>query len=224
LYDQVRSNGCDPSGAVHSNETCDPSAVNIFGALFGIFFAAAVLPQISTIAESFTEARAACYLAILAMSRKVESDDDSSTNDGSTKIPLRRRSGAGNGSHTAPLPKYVIDSSSLEGRKPKSVKGNIEFKEVTFSYPTRQETNIFDKFSLNVETGKTVAIVGPSGSGKSTIAQLIERFYDPSGGSISFDGIDLRDLNVRWLRQQIGLVSQEPCLFACSIREVIASD
>jgi ATP-binding cassette subfamily B (MDR/TAP) protein 1 len=233
LYDQVRSNGCDPSGSVPNAETCDPSAVDIFGAMFGIFFAASVLPQISTTLEAFTEARAACYLAIVAMSRKVGSDDDATTttsndNDSKPQLPLRRRrrlSAVPSRSRQTTihkLPKYEIDSSSPDGKKPDKVEGNIEFKEVVFSYPTRQETNVFNGFSLKIEAGKTVAIVGPSGGGKSTIAQLIERFYDPIEGSITLDGTNLCDLNVRWLRQHIGLVNQEPTLFACSIRENIA--
>jgi ATP-binding cassette subfamily B (MDR/TAP) protein 1 len=222
LYDQVRSKGCDPSGSVPDAETCDPSAVDIFGAMFGIFFAASVLPQISTTLQAFTEARAACYLAIVAMSRKIGSDDDNTSSDDSTQLPLRRLSVPSRRQSTTQLPKYEIDSLSPDGKKPDKVEGNIEFKDVVFSYPTRQETNVFNGFSLKIEAGKTVAIVGPSGGGKSTIAQLIERFYDPIEGSIRLDGTDLCDLNVRWLRQQIGLVNQEPTLFACSIRENIA--
>jgi ATP-binding cassette subfamily B (MDR/TAP) protein 1 len=75
---------------------------------------------------------------------------------------------------------------------------------------------------LTIPAGKTVALVGPSGSGKSTTVQLIERFYDPKSGSITLDGVDLRDINVAWLRRNIGLVSQEPKLFATTIKENIA--
>jgi ATP-binding cassette subfamily B (MDR/TAP) protein 1 len=78
-----------------------------------------------------------------------------------------------------------------------------------------------DGFSLKIESGSTVALVGPSGCGKSTVVTLLERFYDPQDGTITLDGHDLRDLNIRWLRHQIGLVSQEPSLFACSIRDNI---
>jgi ABC-type multidrug transport system fused ATPase/permease subunit len=144
---------------------------------------------------------------------------DEETSEGPTrpshKASTRRAS-------LAPLPKYVIDSSSKDGVKLPSLKGTIEFKNVTFAYPTRQETDVLDGFSLTVEAGKTVALVGPSGCGKSTTVQLVERFYDPAGGAVTLDGHDIRDLNVHWLRQQIGLVSQEPALFACSIRENIA--
>jgi len=72
--------------------------------------------------------------------------------------------------------------------------------------------------SLSFAAGKTSALVGASGSGKSTIVALVERFYDPTDGAAKLDGVDLRDLNVRWLRSQIGLVSQEPVLFSTSIR------
>ena len=75
--------------------------------------------------------------------------------------------------------------------------------------------------TLKVKEGQTVALVGSSGCGKSTITQLIQRFYDPSGGTILLDGIDIKKLNVRWLRQQIGLVSQEPVLFGTTIAENI---
>ena len=74
---------------------------------------------------------------------------------------------------------------------------------------------------LFVQPGKTLALVGPSGAGKSTVVSLIERFYDPSDGTLLLDGIDLRDLNISWLRRQIGVVSQEPVLFDMSIRDNI---
>lgn len=76
--------------------------------------------------------------------------------------------------------------------------------------------------NIEFEAGKTSALVGSSGSGKSTIVSLVERFYDPIGGRVLLDGLDLKDLNVRWLRGQIGLVAQEPVLFATSIRENVA--
>lgn len=71
--------------------------------------------------------------------------------------------------------------------------------------------------NLLVPAGKTTALVGASGSGKSTIVGLVERFYDPVGGCVYFDGQDVKELNLRWLRQQISLVSQEPTLFATTI-------
>ncbi len=76
--------------------------------------------------------------------------------------------------------------------------------------------------SLQVHAGQTLALVGHSGCGKSTLVQLLQRFYDPQGGSITVDGQDIRDLNIKWLRQHIGVVSQEPVLFATSIQQNIA--
>ena len=78
-------------------------------------------------------------------------------------------------------------------------------------------------YNLEIAAGTTVALVGASGSGKSTAIQLVERFYDPDSGSVTLYGVDLKKLNVRWLRQQIGLVGQEPVLFAGTIFENIAN-
>ncbi|KAL5961878.1 ATP-dependent translocase ABCB1 [Taenia solium] len=102
-----------------------------------------------------------------------------------------------------------------------SFSGKIEFKNVSFSYPARPDVQVLKNFSLTVNPGETVAIVGPSGSGKSTTVQLIQRFYDAIHGSILLDGVDIRDLNVAWLRRQLGVVSQEPNLFAGTVTENI---
>ncbi|KAF7129081.1 hypothetical protein RHSIM_Rhsim10G0040800 [Rhododendron simsii] len=99
--------------------------------------------------------------------------------------------------------------------------GNIEFKDVTFSYPSRPDVIIFKDFSISFPAGKTIAVVGESGSGKSTIVSLIERFYDPNQGQILLDNVDIKKLQLRWLRDQIGLVNQEPALFATTIIENI---
>jgi ATP-binding cassette subfamily B (MDR/TAP) protein 1 len=111
-----------------------------------------------------------------------------------------------------------IDSGSEEGLKPSTVVGEITVKNVDFNYPARPEVDIIKNLSLTFPAGKTTALVGASGSGKSTIVSLIERFYDPLGGSVCLDGIDIRELNLKWLRSQIGLVSQEPVLFSTTIR------
>ncbi|CAE7062613.1 unnamed protein product [Rhizoctonia solani] len=116
-----------------------------------------------------------------------------------------------------------IDSLSDEGLKPEnSGPGQIELRNVQFDYPSRPDVRILKDLTLTFEAGKTAALVGASGSGKSTIIALIERFYDPLSGSVLLDGIDLKDLNVRWLRSQIGLVAQEPTLFATTIEENVA--
>ncbi|KAL2323240.1 hypothetical protein Fmac_027619 [Flemingia macrophylla] len=114
-----------------------------------------------------------------------------------------------------------IDKKSESGLELESVTGLVELKNVDFSYPSRPEVVILNNFSLSVPAGKTIALVGSSGSGKSTVVSLIERFYDPSSGQVLLDGHDVKTLKLRWLRQQIGLVSQEPALFATTIRENI---
>merc|ERR1711988_296832 len=114
-----------------------------------------------------------------------------------------------------------IDYSSEEGKTLGSVTGKIAFNDVHFTYPSRPEQPVCRGYSFTVEAGKTVALCGASGSGKSTAVQLIERFYDPDSGSVTLDGVDLRELNVSWLRQQIGLVAQEPVLFSGTIAENI---
>jgi len=102
------------------------------------------------------------------------------------------------------------------------VSGDISLKNIKFAYPARPDKRVCNGYSLEIAAGATVALVGASGSGKSTIIQLMERFYDPDSGVVTLDGVDLRELNVRWLRQQIGLVGQEPVLFSGTIAENIA--
>lgn len=115
-----------------------------------------------------------------------------------------------------------IDSSDPSGLRPDKCQGQLEFRDIDFSYPARPDVPVLESFSLQVPAGKVTALVGASGSGKSTIVSLVERFYDPDGGAAFLDGIDLRDLNLKWLRTQIGLVSQEPTLFSTTIRANIA--
>ncbi|KAF9238097.1 P-loop containing nucleoside triphosphate hydrolase protein [Melanogaster broomeanus] len=100
--------------------------------------------------------------------------------------------------------------------------GKITFEGVKFSYPSRPDVPVFKSINVTFPAGKTAALVGVSGSGKSTIIALVERFYDPLCGSVKLDGVDIRDLNIKWLRSQIGLVSQEPTLFATTIKGNIA--
>ncbi|KAM4567936.1 ATP-dependent translocase ABCB1 [Fundulus diaphanus] len=115
----------------------------------------------------------------------------------------------------------TIDSFSEMGHKPDLIKGNIEFNDIHFSYPSRPDVKILDNMCLSVTSGQTMALVGSSGCGKSTTIQLLQRFYDPQEGSVSIDGHDIRSLNVRYLRGMIGVVSQEPILFATTIAENI---
>ncbi|XP_047947710.1 ABC transporter B family member 11-like isoform X2 [Salvia hispanica] len=115
-----------------------------------------------------------------------------------------------------------IDAYDTRGKILNDIRGDIELKFVTFSYPTRPKELILDSFSLFIPNGTTVALVGQSGSGKSTIISLIERFYDPVSGEVLIDGTDLREFKLKWIRSKIGLVSQEPLLFNASIKENIA--
>ncbi|XP_019152205.1 PREDICTED: ABC transporter B family member 1-like [Ipomoea nil] len=117
--------------------------------------------------------------------------------------------------------KPSVDRNSETGLELDSVTGQLELKNVDFSYPSRPDVQILNNFSLTVPAGKTIALVGSSGSGKSTVVSLIERFYDPTSGQVLLDGHDIKTLKLRWLRQQIGLVSQEPALFATTIKENI---
>jgi len=115
-----------------------------------------------------------------------------------------------------------IDSSDPGGEKLEKIFGEITFEDVTFNYPSRPTVPVVKGLSITFPAGKTAALVGASGSGKSTIVSLVERFYDPLEGSVKLDGRDIRELNVKWLRSQIGLVSQEPTLFAMTIKENVA--
>ncbi|XP_050239583.1 ABC transporter B family member 11-like [Quercus robur] len=118
--------------------------------------------------------------------------------------------------------KSKIDSSDAFGMKIENVKGEIELQHISFRYPTRPDVQIFRDLCLAIHSGKTVALVGESGSGKSTVISLLQRFYDPDAGHITLDGIEIQKLQLMWLRQQMGLVSQEPVLFNDTIRTNIA--
>ncbi|ONK70238.1 uncharacterized protein A4U43_C05F31680 [Asparagus officinalis] len=114
-----------------------------------------------------------------------------------------------------------IDSECTDGEVLENVVGEVELKGVEFAYPSRSQDLVLRGLNLKVPTGKTVALVGGSGSGKSTVIALLQRFYDPDSGKILFDGVDIRKFQLKWLRSQMGLVSQEPALFAGSIKENI---
>lgn len=108
-----------------------------------------------------------------------------------------------------------------EGRTLAKVEGHIRFQDVHFSYPTRPDLPVLNGLDLEIPAGQIAALVGSSGGGKTTIASLIPRFYDPSRGSISIDGTKITELKPSWLREQIGIVSQEPILISSTIEENI---
>ncbi|XP_022757720.1 ABC transporter B family member 21-like [Durio zibethinus] len=118
--------------------------------------------------------------------------------------------------------KPEIDSYDAKGKVLEDIRGDVELRDVYFSYPARPGEQIFSGFSLSIPSGTTAALVGQSGSGKSTVISLIERFYDPQAGEVFIDGINLKEFQLRWIRGKIGLVSQEPVLFTSSIRDNIA--
>lgn len=93
------------------------------------------------------------------------------------------------------------------------LKCNIEFQDVFFAYPSRDETIVLRGFNIKIKEGETVALVGYSGSGKSTCVQLLQRFYDPIFGKVLLDNEDIRKYNVNWLRSNMAVVGQEPVLF-----------
>ncbi|KAF9741160.1 hypothetical protein PMIN04_005518 [Paraphaeosphaeria minitans] len=116
----------------------------------------------------------------------------------------------------------AIAGTSNAGQTPEHNYGSVEFRNTSFTYPSRPEHPVLNNVSFQCEARKLTAIVGLSGSGKSTIAALLTRFYDPQNGTVTLDGIDLKDFNVKALRGNISLVPQEPSLFNRSILENIA--
>ena len=114
-------------------------------------------------------------------------------------------------------PFFLFTSYSFKN----DVSSKVELKRVQFNYPARPNVPVLQGLSISVEPGQTLALVGPSGCGKSTVVSLIERFYDPLGGQVYLEDVTLSDLNIRWLRNQIGIVSQEPVLFDKSIADNI---
>jgi ABC-type multidrug transport system fused ATPase/permease subunit len=111
---------------------------------------------------------------------------------------------------------------TVGGLQPPTVKGAIEFRNVELRYPTRPDIPVLENLNLTIPEGTVTAICGPSGSGKSTIVQLLERFYDPTAGAIILDGNDLKDVDPMWLRDNVGLVGQEPVLFDGTIFENVS--
>lgn len=118
--------------------------------------------------------------------------------------------------------KPEIDTHSPNGLILRDIKGDLELRNVDFSYPSRPNERVLTGFSLTVARGATLALVGESGSGKSTVISLVERFYDPQSGEVLIDGINIKEFQLKWMRGKIGLVSQEPVLFASTIKENIA--
>ncbi|KAH7512906.1 hypothetical protein FEM48_Zijuj12G0139800 [Ziziphus jujuba var. spinosa] len=115
----------------------------------------------------------------------------------------------------------AIDGEETKGIVLDNIRGDLEYDNVKFTYPSRPDTTVLKDFSLKVEAGKSVALVGASGSGKSTAIALVQRFYDTDEGVVRIDGVDIRTLQLKWLREKMGLVSQEHALFGTTITENI---
>lgn len=117
----------------------------------------------------------------------------------------------------------AIDPFDESGQILDPIEGVVEFNNISFAYPTRPSIKVLSEFSLKIPAGKTTALVGASGSGKSTVVGLLERWYNPALGSVKLDGHSIDTLNLKWLRQQVRLVQQEPVLFNGTIAENIAN-
>ncbi|CAB9525108.1 Leptomycin B resistance protein pmd1 [Seminavis robusta] len=237
LYSDIADTGCDPSGGVLGNQTCSNAGSDVFGAMLGIMFAAQGISQVGNCTEAFTEARTAAYSALLAINRKpgtpsetvykTDEEIEAETTKSTRSITNHSSENFKNTKDFDPrikavLPKYEIDSFGEGGAKPTNVQGRLEFKDIRFHYPTRPHQPILNGLSVSVPAGKTIALVGPSGGGKSTIVSMLERFYDPTSGSVEIDGTNIKDINVHHLRSLIGYVGQEPTLFNDTVGKNIA--
>ena len=129
--------------------------------------------------------------------------------------------GAGAASRLAELleAKPEIAPPARPERLPEPARGSLSFRNVTFRYPARPEVAALKDFTLEIEPGETIAIVGPSGAGKSTIFQLVERFYDPQGGTIRMDGVPLTSADPADIRARLALVPQDGVLFSANARD-----
>lgn len=116
----------------------------------------------------------------------------------------------------------AIDPTSTAGLTPAKCHGEIEVRNIHFAYPSRPDSQVLDGLTLNIPAKKTTALVGASGSGKSTIVGLLDRWYEQSRGTITIDGVYIRQLNVKWLRSKIRVVQQEPVLFSGTVFDNVA--
>jgi ATP-binding cassette subfamily B (MDR/TAP) protein 1 len=229
IYKDVMEIGCDPSVAVPDNITCETSGQNVFGAMLGIAFAGQGISQVGTFLETFSMARVAAGQAIESINREpghpeekiYHVEDEKDKGDDNESVTSSSQSShfieSPEGRIKAILPAYEIDAMSNEGLKPSKVEGQLSFDKVQFNYPTRPGQTVLNDLSIDIPAGTTTAFVGPSGGGKSTVVKLLERFYDPTSGSVKLDGTDMKEINVKHLRSMIGYVGQEPTLFATTI-------
>ncbi len=140
---------------------------------------------------------------------------------GSAELFAKLQKSIGATEHLMDILEETTENVSLEKSERISIKGNIAFNNIRFSYPSRRDIEVIKDVSFNLETGKQIAFVGPSGSGKTTIAALLYRFYNPESGSITIDGKDINDYQLSEIRNEMAMVPQEVMLFGGSIKENI---
>jgi len=140
---------------------------------------------------------------------------------GSAELFAKLQKSIGATEHLMDILEETTENVSLEPSERISIKGNISFNNITFSYPSRRDIEVIKDISFNVETGKQIAFVGPSGAGKSTIAALLYRFYNPESGAITIDGKNINDYQLSEIRNEMAMVPQEVILFGGSIKENI---
>ncbi|KAA0155249.1 hypothetical protein FNF29_02000 [Cafeteria roenbergensis] len=188
------------------------TAGTLMEAFFAVLIGGSTLGQVAPPVSAVSTAMAAAGRIFAAIDRKSAIDPSGKPNAGS------KPSLGASGSATA-APSAAAAAGSSAGPK---ARGHIEFRDVSFAFPSDPDRKVLNNFSVTVRPGETLALVGESGSGKSTIVQLLMRFYDPQSGVVLLDGKDIKEYDVAWLRSQMGLVSQEPSLFSTSIEENIA--
>lgn len=140
---------------------------------------------------------------------------------GSAELFAKLQKSIGATEHLMDILEESTEDVTLEAANKLSIKGNISFNNINFSYPSRRDIQVINDVSFNVETGKQIAFVGPSGSGKTTIAALLYRFYSPESGTISIDGKNINDYQLSEIRNEMAMVPQEVMLFGGSIKENI---
>jgi ABC-type multidrug transport system fused ATPase/permease subunit len=141
---------------------------------------------------------------------------------GSAELFAKLQKSIGATEHLMDILEEETENISLTETSDISINGNIEFKDVSFSYPSRRDIQVLKNISFKINQGKQIAFVGPSGSGKTTVAALLYRFYEKESGLISIDGKDINDYQISQIRNQMAMVPQEVMLFGGSIKENIA--
>eukprot|EP00475_Leptophrys_vorax_P021214 TRINITY_DN2894_c0_g1_i1.p1 TRINITY_DN2894_c0_g1~~TRINITY_DN2894_c0_g1_i1.p1 ORF type:complete len:1165 (+),score=378.73 TRINITY_DN2894_c0_g1_i1:197-3496(+) len=204
-------------GVVNSATGSRYTGGDVISVFFSVLMGAFALGQAAPNFPAITNGKAAAYRIFKIIDNQDDGDDDEAEVG---EKNLEVGDGGKKGVETA-LVKASGKEELAGGEKLEHVDGNISVENISFSYPARPEVQIFNGLTFHVKKGETVALVGESGSGKSTIVGLIERFYEPTAGKILLDGHNIQNLDLHWMRKQIGLVSQQPLLFTGTIAENI---